>query len=253
MIGNKLLWRQLKRCFSLSEPADLARLLASHDLSTQSGNAGVLSQGFKDFLGKVQRSYEQHARDIDLRTRSLAISSTELHDSNERLRAEISAREQALEQLRQSASALLVGSAETPPAELGTLESLSTQIATQVDQRLQLEESLRSSERRFRDLTQMSSDWFWEQDAQFRFTMVSGGMIKPLLHPHAILGKTRQELPILGVTETEWRAHQSVLDRHESFADFCYRIETAPGDIRWFSISHSPGPHSFNPVLSTSR
>ena len=35
---------------------------------------------------------------------------------------------------------------------------------------------MRESEARFRALTQLSSDWYWEQDAQFRFTRVDGNL-----------------------------------------------------------------------------
>jgi len=33
---------------------------------------------------------------------------------------------------------------------------------------------VRESEERFRNLTELSSDWYWEQDEQFRFTFMSG-------------------------------------------------------------------------------
>ena len=33
----------------------------------------------------------------------------------------------------------------------------------------------RKSERRFRDLTELSADWFWETDAAHRITWISGG------------------------------------------------------------------------------
>jgi PAS domain-containing protein len=32
------------------------------------------------------------------------------------------------------------------------------------------------SEERFRSLTALSSDWYWEQDEQLRFTYVSAGL-----------------------------------------------------------------------------
>jgi hypothetical protein len=38
---------------------------------------------------------------------------------------------------------------------------------------IELRARLRASEARFRDLLEMTSDWFWEQDAQFRFTCFS--------------------------------------------------------------------------------
>ena len=36
------------------------------------------------------------------------------------------------------------------------------------------EARLRESEARFRSLTKLSSDWYWEQDAEFRFTRIEG-------------------------------------------------------------------------------
>ncbi|MCC9000776.1 MAG: PAS domain S-box protein, partial [Candidatus Contendobacter sp.] len=42
-----------------------------------------------------------------------------------------------------------------------------------ITQRKDAEEALRASETRFRDLSALASDWFWEQDEQFRFTYFS--------------------------------------------------------------------------------
>src|SRR4029077_3555349 len=42
--------------------------------------------------------------------------------------------------------------------------------------RKRAEQALHDRESRFRSLTALSSDWYWEQDEEFRFTMVSGGI-----------------------------------------------------------------------------
>jgi len=47
-------------------------------------------------------------------------------------------------------------------------------ISRDISARIAAEEALRSSEERFRSLTQLSSDMYWEQDEQFRFTSMSG-------------------------------------------------------------------------------
>ena len=39
---------------------------------------------------------------------------------------------------------------------------------------------LRESEARFRSLTELSSDWYWEQDATGNFTQVSGPALEML-------------------------------------------------------------------------
>jgi len=100
---------------------------------------------------------------------------------------------------------------------------------------------LRQSEARFRDLVELSSDWYWEQDAQFRFTHMSVGVFnKSGVNTLSTLGKTRWELPIEGVSEADWAAHRALLERHEPFHDFTYRMRTADRGLRWFSISGRP-------------
>ncbi len=109
-----------------------------------------------------------------------------------------------------------------------------------VDVCLRSDAALRQSEARFRGLTALSSDWFWEQDANFRFTEMSGGLVATHLKPELTLGKTRWELPIVGVTEAQWQAHRQCLERRQPFRDFVYQVETAPGELHWFSVNGKP-------------
>ena len=53
---------------------------------------------------------------------------------------------------------------------------------------------LRESEARFRRLTELSSDWYWEQDAQHRFTRISKGVMEITGRDESsFIGKTRCE------------------------------------------------------------
>jgi hypothetical protein len=99
---------------------------------------------------------------------------------------------------------------------------------------------LRRSEARFRALTQLSADWFWEQDAEFRFVDVSAGGSWPEGLPPApfILGKRREELGDLEMDD--WSAHKAMLERHEPFRDLEVRRRAADGTPRLISISGSP-------------
>jgi PAS domain-containing protein len=96
---------------------------------------------------------------------------------------------------------------------------------TDVTEQEQAQEALRLSEQRFRELVDMSSDWFWEQDAEFRFTLLSGHTVdEGGFRAADSFGKTRWELPIDGVSDAEWRAHRALLERPEPFHDFIYRF-----------------------------
>jgi len=101
--------------------------------------------------------------------------------------------------------------------------------------------ALRQSEERFRDLAEFSTDWFWEQDAEFRFTQVSIGVSQlNLFDPRRVIGLRRWDLPLEGVREPEMAAHRAALERHEAFRDFIYQIPSLGGELRWCSISGKP-------------
>jgi diguanylate cyclase (GGDEF)-like protein/PAS domain S-box-containing protein len=111
-----------------------------------------------------------------------------------------------------------------------------------ISERIRTEAELRASERRFRDLVSLSTDWYWEIDREFRFSRISGGAFEEHGHPvHKVLGKRRWELEyIRGVTPEQWRAHRETLEAHLPFRDFCYRVVTDQGEERWFSVSGNP-------------
>ena len=101
----------------------------------------------------------------------------------------------------------------------------------------QAEESLRESEARFRSLTQMSSDFYWEMDAEHRVVAVSHS---PDYTPTAsIIGHRRWEVPYLG-TEDLWTAHRARLDQRLPFRDFEFARPMPDGGVRYLSISGEP-------------
>ena len=114
-------------------------------------------------------------------------------------------------------------------------------IATDMTRQKETEIALRESEERFRGLTQLSSDWFWEQDEQFRFISQTGGAMQNMsIPPEYMIGRARWELPFVGMTEEGWAAHKAMLEAHESFHNLEFTRRNAAGELRYISLSGEP-------------
>jgi diguanylate cyclase (GGDEF)-like protein/PAS domain S-box-containing protein len=101
--------------------------------------------------------------------------------------------------------------------------------------------ALKDSEARFRDLTDLSSDWYWEQDEHFRFTDVSSEIgTKAGISARDHVGKTRWELPGIELSQAEWDRHIVLLKAHQSFDGFTYQRVGANGEMRYFRMSGRP-------------
>jgi PAS domain S-box-containing protein len=103
-------------------------------------------------------------------------------------------------------------------------------------------EGLKQSEARFRSLADLSSDWYWEQDAECRFVEITGlPSVMAVSRRAAFLGKCRWEADTVGLDEAGWAAHRARLARHEAFRGLEYGIRLE-GDynIMYISISGEP-------------
>ncbi len=129
--------------------------------------------------------------------------------------------------------------------------SLNGELAVQVSfmditERKRDQALLRDNEARFRALTYLSSDWYWEQDAQFRFVRVrSGDSGWTDVKNHLFLGihhvgKTRWELGESSLTSAQWDEHRAVLEAHEEFRDLQMCFREPQGGMRWASVSGMP-------------
>jgi diguanylate cyclase (GGDEF)-like protein/PAS domain S-box-containing protein len=107
--------------------------------------------------------------------------------------------------------------------------------------RRRTERALQESEQRFRQLVAMSSDWYWEQDRELRFTSITGDFTqKSGIGVQQLLGKRRWEtVPTLDQTE-EGRDHIARIKAHQPFQNFEYQSVDDKGDSRWFSINGQP-------------
>ncbi len=110
-----------------------------------------------------------------------------------------------------------------------------------ITERKRAELALTQSEARFRALTAMSSDFYWEQDENFRITAMSEGVETSVgISSQWHIGKTRWEVPGIKLGKQEWAAHKAVLEAHQPFTDFTYERIGPDGASRYLSISGQP-------------
>jgi two-component system, NarL family, sensor histidine kinase UhpB len=103
-------------------------------------------------------------------------------------------------------------------------------------ERATAEAAVRESDAKFRALTALSSDWYWEQDADFRFTSVGSDDPDWAL---PMIGKTRWELNGEPLGQT-WADHKAQLEQHETFRDVVFRYTGAHGATAYLGVSGEP-------------
>ncbi len=106
------------------------------------------------------------------------------------------------------------------------------------------EEAVREKQQRFDDFASVSSDWwFWEMDADLRFSYFSPNTATAIGRPvDSMLGQRRHDLVAAreGTEQAKWTAHLAQLDRHEPIRQFEYRIALPDGTDAWLAISGMP-------------
>ncbi len=100
--------------------------------------------------------------------------------------------------------------------------------------------ALRDGEARFRSLTELSADWFWEQDEQLRFTFHSADANTNANFGSSSRGLTRRESPGMDPTSADWDAHEKACNERLPFRNFTYRRVDEGGQAHWIRISGEP-------------
>lgn len=99
-----------------------------------------------------------------------------------------------------------------------------------------------ADETRLRDFAEVSSDWFWEMDREFRFTYASKGLnTESDGDKVGIIGKTPWECAKVDPNETpEWRQHVQDLKAQKTFRDFHSSVTDAGGNTFYWRVSGKP-------------
>lgn len=114
-------------------------------------------------------------------------------------------------------------------------------LVREVERRERLTAELQASEQRLRDFAESSSDWFWETDAEHRFTWLSPGAERAGgVPPEWHYGKRRMDMIASDALPQEVvEEHERTLNAKLPFRDFEYPRRGPNGD-RWIRVSGLP-------------
>jgi PAS domain S-box-containing protein len=96
---------------------------------------------------------------------------------------------------------------------------------------------LRQSEARFQRFTELSSDWYWEQDAAGKLTQFSGPVEEMLGIGDSA---TAEGMAATGWNVQERAALDAKISNREAFLDFVYSRTLADGRIQYLQVSGEP-------------
>jgi PAS domain S-box-containing protein len=99
---------------------------------------------------------------------------------------------------------------------------------------------LRESEARYRSLTELASDWYWEQDENGNFTKVSGPVLEMLgIRVDALVGESNG-VQVTGWNEAEREHLQATIAARQPFLDLVFSRVNADGSQQKFQVSGEP-------------
>lgn len=172
----------------------------------------------EDEIDLVQHSFDHMAK----RLRS---SLNDLHNSNHNL-------QHAYEEV------------STINAELEQRVHERTQhLQQEIVEREYVQDSLKYSEQRLRDIAESASDWFWEMGPDYRFTYVSGRFYDVTgMKQEDVIGKSRDDLAIVHAEEDpeKWEYYKELLNNRLPVENFTYHLETKDGRSFYVELNGVP-------------
>ncbi len=124
--------------------------------------------------------------------------------------------------------------------ELGELIAAFNRLLDTLRQR---QDALTASEERFRCLSDMSADFYWESDAEHRLTLRTESkreVDELVFRQGSSLGARRWEMPSVSPDEAGWQAHRATLDAHLPFRHFEIARLRPNGSVHHVSVSGDP-------------
>jgi diguanylate cyclase (GGDEF)-like protein/PAS domain S-box-containing protein len=188
--------------------------------------------------GKMLATISQNAHDLAKQALAVAINLMRGETVPERtvLQVELVTRDNVISPAL-SAFNNLPGMLDQVAEDNRVRRQLQSELTSTLQVQQNLIGSLRTSEERFRSLVELSSDWYWEQDEEFRFVSSEGVSARSL---PGCIGRPLWEIADTGVSHEQWSTHRALLQAHLPFHDFEIRQVDASGATRFITLSGRP-------------
>ena len=118
-----------------------------------------------------------------------------------------------------------------------SLEKIDQDLERTVEQRTA---ELRENEARYRRLTELASDWYWEQDESGNFTRVYGPVLEMLGIARDSTAKCAAGIDAEGWNEAERAALRAAIASRRPFIDFVFTRTLADGTQQKYQVSGEP-------------
>ena len=126
-------------------------------------------------------------------------------------------------------------------ARTAQLEEAIAKLRDEIEERTHVEAALKDSETRFKQIFEAASDWYWEMDAELRYSHVSERFKEITgLDPGEYIGKTRSEYHGGDQNTAHWLNHKDDLDARRPFRNFRIDARLPNGEWTHSSISGVP-------------
>ncbi|MBL0089677.1 MAG: response regulator [Ideonella sp.] len=254
---HTLLLRQIKRSFGVDSLAALRALLQAPRCDAQ--DQADFEQRFQRLADMVSTSYAQFDRDLELRSRSLELSSDELTLANARLREEADNQRLVLDTLRASTTDLL-RELQMPAADghEADLLGLATLLRELLLQRQQSQRELDRARARLNSAIQALHAGFAMFDEQARLVVCNQGFRDAVQQPTVdekasfddIIGTVydRGITDVRGLSRADWLAHmRSRMDTVQGGPQV-FRVRYGE---HWFRVDASRSPEGLTVMVLT--
>ncbi|KIL99326.1 Phytochrome two-component sensor histidine kinase Cyanobacterial phytochrome B [Paramagnetospirillum magnetotacticum MS-1] len=128
-------------------------------------------------------------------------------------------------------------------AALDTLRAEMTALRKERDRLSLLADVVKESSERYREYSEAAADWFWESDADQRFTFFSSSFETVMnITSDDLLGKRSWDIVSerMEIDSDQWQAHIADLTAQRPFRDFKYWLEDGAGRARWIKVNGLP-------------